>query len=128
MSDIRISELIDLASEEIEKTEEKVQKTFEWYYDRTTMTIKGTIGAAASLIIALSISYFKQEFKVEYKELLIALGFSFATASYGFYKMFQLSRITREYIAAIRLLNDLKKIKPFLSLYRSIINQDLNNG
>ncbi|WP_341907919.1 hypothetical protein [Fluviicola taffensis] len=124
MSDIRISELIDLASEDIEDVETKVTKTFEWYYDRTTMTIKGTIGAAASLIVALAISYFKQEFKVSYKELFIALAFSVLTASFGFYKMYQLRKITRQYIAALKLLSDLKKIKPFLSLYRSILNQD----
>lgn len=124
MSDIRISELIDLASEEIEDAEEKITQTFEWYYDRTTMTIKGTVGASASLIVALAISYFKQEFKVSDNELFIALAFSVLTASFGFYKMFQLSRITRQYIAAIKLLSDLKKMRPFLSLYRSILNQD----
>jgi hypothetical protein len=32
MSTIRISELIDLASEDIKDAEEKVQKTFDWYY------------------------------------------------------------------------------------------------
>lgn len=124
MSDIRISELIDLASEDIEDAEEKVTQIFEWYYDRTTMTIKGTIGASASLIVALAISYFKQEFKVSEKELCIPLLFSILTASFGFYKMFQLSKITKQYIATIKLLSDLKKIRPFLSLYRSILNQN----
>ncbi|RVT78651.1 hypothetical protein EOD40_05300 [Flavobacterium sufflavum] len=123
MSDIRIIDLIDLASEDIEDAEEKVQKAFDWYYDKTTMTIKGTIGAAVSIIVALSISYFKQEFKVNLQEIIIAFCFSLATASYGFYKMYELNLITREYISAIKLLSDLKKIRPFLSLYRSILNQ-----
>ncbi len=124
MSDIKISELIDLASEDIEEAEEKVTQTFEWYYDRTTMIIKGTVGASASLIVALAISYFKQEFKVSDKELFIALAFSILTATFGFYKMYHLTKITRQYIAAIKLLSDLKKMRPFLSLYRSILNQE----
>jgi len=123
MSTIRISELIDLASEDIKDAEEKVQKTFDWYFDKTIMTIKGTFGAAVSIIIALVISYFKKEFKVGDNEIFIALGFSLATVSYGMYKMFQLSRITKEYLDAIKLLNDFKKIRPFLSLYRSILKK-----
>jgi hypothetical protein len=124
MSDIKIVDLIDLASEDIEDADGKIEKAFDWYYNKKTMIIKGTIGASASLVVALGISYFKKEFKVSENELLWALVFSIATASYGFYNMFQLRQITREYISAIRLFNDLKQIRPFLSLYRSIINRN----
>jgi len=118
MEDINIQEVISLAAEDIENPDEKIKKVFEWNYERNALIIKGVIGFSLSLILTLLFSFFKNEIKVNLYYLIVPIFFSILTGSYGFYKLYQIKRLGRQYIAAIKLLSEFRKISPFISLYK----------
>lgn len=118
MEDINIREIISLSAEEIDNPDDKIKKVFEWNYERNSLIVKGVVGFSLSLIITLLFSFFKNEIKVDLYYLIIPICFSILTGSYGFYKLYQIKRLGRQYIAAIKLISEFKKISPFISLYK----------
>lgn len=124
MKDINIRDLINLATQEVTDPEAELKKVYEWHHERKLMIIKGTISVAISLIVALAIAFFKSELKIDNTTMLYPLGFSLLTMSYGFYELYRVSKLGRKYIASITLLNRFKQITPFLSLYRSALNNE----
>jgi len=123
MKDISIKEIIDLATQDVTNPDAELKKVFDWYNDRKIMIIKGTLGIAVSLIITLALAYYKSEIKVDKWMMIFPLFFSLLSITYGVYQLTRLRKIGKKYIAAITLLNRLKKIKPFLTLYRNILNR-----
>lgn len=124
MKDINIKEIIDLATQDVSDPDAELKKVYDWHHERKIMIIKGTVGIAISLLITLTISYFKSEIKIEQWSMLYPLGFAVLSMSYGIYELVRIRTVGRKYIAAITLLNRLKKIMPFLELYRnSLRNQ-----
>lgn len=119
MKDISIKELIDLATQDVSDPESELKKVYDWHHERKVMIIKGSISVAVSLIVALTIAYLKSEIKITDKwVLLFPLFFSVLSLTYGAYELSKIRRVGKKYIAAITLLNQFKKIKPFLNLYR----------
>jgi hypothetical protein len=123
MKDIRIREIIDLATQDISDPDAKLKKVYEWYNERKIMIIKGTVSIAVSLIITLAISYYKSEIKVDPWMMLFPLLFSLLSMTYGIYELSRLRQIGKKYVAAITLLSRLKKLKSFFTLYRNILNR-----
>jgi len=121
MRDINIKEIIDLATQDVADPDAELKKVYEWHNERKIMIIKGTVGIAVSLIITLTISFYKSEIKVYNWTMIFPLISSLLSITYGAYELAKLRQIGRKYIAAITLLNRLKKIKPFLTLYRNIL-------
>jgi hypothetical protein len=121
MKDINIKEIIDLATQDVTDPEAELQKVYDWYNERKIMIIKGTVSVSISLLITLAISYYKDEIKIHTWLIIIPIIFSILSMTYGFYELLLLRRIGKNYVAAITLLNKLKKIKPFLILYRRIL-------
>lgn len=121
MKDINIKEIIDLATQDVADPDAELKKVYDWYNERKIMIIKGTLSIAVSLIITLAIAYYKSEIKVDKWMMIFPLFFSLLSMTYGVYELFNLRKIGKKYIAAITLLNRLKKIKPFLTLYRNIL-------
>tara|TARA_R110002020_G_scaffold466202_1_gene688441 strand:- start:3680 stop:4084 length:405 start_codon:yes stop_codon:yes gene_type:complete len=124
MKDINIRDIIDLATQEVGNPEAELKKVYEWHHERKLMIIKGTISIAISLIVTLAIAFLKSELKIEYDTMLYPLGFSLLTMTYGFYELNRVRRLGKKYIASIGLLNRFKRITPFLTLYRSAINNE----
>ena len=123
MKDITIKDIIDLATQDVSDPDAELKKVYEWYHERKIMIIKGTISISVSLIIALSIAYYKSEIKVDNWELIYPLILSLLFLFFGFFELLRVRKIGKKYVAAITLLNRLKKIKPFLLLYRNILNR-----
>ncbi len=123
MRDINIKEIIDLATQDIAEPDGELQKVYDWHHERKIMLIKGTVGIGMSLIITLLISYYKSEIKVDKWMMIFPLIFSILSMTYGIYELYRLRQTGRKYLAAISLLNRMKKIKPFLTLYRNTLNR-----
>ncbi|HLN73409.1 MAG TPA: hypothetical protein VK205_08945 [Prolixibacteraceae bacterium] len=123
MKDINIKEIIDLATQDVVDPDAELKKVYDWYNERKIMIIKGTLSIAVSLIITLAIAYYKSEIKVDKWMMIFPLFFSLLSMTYGIYELSILRKIGKKYIAAITLLNRLKKIKPFLTLYRNVLNR-----
>jgi hypothetical protein len=123
MKDINIKEIIDLATQDVADPDAELKKVYNWYNERKIMIIKGTLSIAVSLIITLALAYYKSEIKVDKWMMIFPLFFSLLSITYGVYELSRLSKIGKKYIAAITLLNRLKKLQPFLTLYRNILNR-----
>lgn len=118
MKDLKIKEIIDLATQEVSEPDSELKKVYEWHHDRKMMIIKGSVGIAISLLITLTISYFKSEIQIKQWSMIYPLGFAALSMTYGIYELIRIRTVGKKYIAAITLLNRFKKITPFLELYR----------
>jgi len=119
MKDINIKDIIDLASEEIDNPESELKKVFDWHHERKIMLIKGTISIAVSLLIAIGLAYLKSEINFNSSwELSIILIGAISSIVYGIFQLVKAKRVGKKYLASITLLCQLKRIKPFINLYR----------
>lgn len=118
MKDVSLKELIDLIEADVPESESKIEKMFEWHFNRSLTVAKWIWGLAASLFIALLASYFKEEIKIEVWQTIGIIFLSLATASYGFFKMYQIRSIQKQFVSSLKIYSSLKKIFPFIILYR----------
>jgi uncharacterized protein YacL len=118
MKETEIKNLIELVGQPDESSGEDLKKIFDWYNERKIMVIKGTVGVAISLIVALLVSYYKDELKVDLWQIWITFGASVVLIIFGIIELLNLKKIGAEYMAAKGLLNKLNQIKPFIILYR----------
>ena len=123
MFDLSIRDIIDLVTAQVPDAEARIQKVYEWHFERVKTTSQWILGAAASLFIAVLVAFFKAELKlVWWQNALIAL-FAIGTGTFGIYRLWQLRSIHRQFIAALKIYCEFKEIRSFLSRYREEIRQ-----
>src|SRR5437763_6347386 len=61
MRDLTIRDLIDLVLSETADPAERIQKMFEWHFDRAKTIVTWWLGAASSIVIALIATYFSEK-------------------------------------------------------------------
>ena len=79
MKDITFKELADLAVTEVADPYSIIENMFQWYFDREMMIVKWLLGAAASVSVALLISYYRHEFNVELWQIIIGIAITIAS-------------------------------------------------
>jgi hypothetical protein len=119
MQNLKIKEIIDLIVAEVPDAETRIEKIFDWHFERTKVTSQWILGAAATLFISVLVSFFKSELNIPWWIVLLIAIFALATASYGIYLLWQLRLLHLQYIATLKIYNKFKKIRPFLILYRT---------
>ena len=125
MKETEIRKLVDLAAQSSADASQDIKKVFDWYNERKIMVVKGTIGVAISLIIALLIAYYKNELKVDL-QVWITFGAGVVLALFGLNELRNLKKIGSDYMSAKSILDKLSTIKPFIILYRkSKTSQDV---
>ncbi|MCH7592757.1 MAG: hypothetical protein IH989_08270 [Planctomycetes bacterium] len=119
MRTVSLLELIDLVYGDVEEAESRIQKLFEWRFERDMNIAKWALGLAASLIIAVLVAFFRGGSDVTGRELGIGLAIAFASATYGIFAIVQLRSVNREFIAALVLYSRFRSIRAFIRLYRN---------
>lgn len=122
MKDITLKELVDLAVADISEPNDRIEKMFEWHFERELTITKWLLGAAASIFVAMLISYYKQEFNVSTWQIILGIIIVLASFSYGIYRLWRLRNIHKQFVSALKLLKELTNIAPFLQAYRSLRN------
>ena len=118
MKDLEITQLIDLVVSDVPDAEGKIQKMFEWHYDRVMTLTQWILGATASLVVAVLVAFFRAELELLWWQTLIIFAAALGTGSYGIYRLFELRSLHKQYVAALKLYCGLKAMRPFLLRYR----------
>jgi len=120
MKDISIKDLLDLVTADVPDAENNIQQMFDWHFQRNMMVAKWIMGAVASLFIAALLAYFKAEIKLNWWQAVLAIGILLSASTYGFYRLYQIRSMHRQFVSALKIYNELKKIAPFISRYREV--------
>lgn len=120
MKDISIKDLLDLVTADVPDAENNIQQMFDWHFQRNMMVAKWIMGAVASLLIAALLAYFKAEIKLNWWQAVLAIGILLSASTYGFYRLYQIRSMHRQFVSALKIYNELKKIAPFISRYREV--------
>jgi len=118
MRELSMKELIDLVVAEVPEAETRIQKMFEWYFERVKIVSQWFLAAAASLSISVLVTFFRGGSKLVWWQNILVLFLAFATATPGLYRLRQLRSLNRQFVAALKLYSEFKKIKTFLIRYR----------
>lgn len=118
MKDLAIKELIDLVIAEVPDPETKIQRMYEWHFERDMTITKWILGIAASLSISVLIAFFEAERGLVVWHATLVLLSALGTFTYGIYRLWQMRSLHRQFVSALKLLCELKKVEPFLARYR----------
>ena len=118
MRELSMKELIDLVVAEVPQAETRIQKMFEWHFERVKITSQWVLAAAASLSISVLVAFFKAELKLVWWQTTLIVFLAVATATYGVYCLWQLRSLNRQFVAALKLYCEFKRMKTFLVEYR----------
>jgi O-antigen/teichoic acid export membrane protein len=119
MEDLRIRDLIDMVASGVADIEEHIRQMYDWHFERGMTAAKGTVGLAASLLIAVVVAYLQQQIKADLWVTIVGLIFAVATATYGVYRYQKLRDLPREFSASLSLYRDLVVLSPLLNLFRT---------
>ena len=118
MRELRIRELIDLVVAEVPEAEIRIQKMFEWHFERGKITSQWILGIAASLFISLLIAFFRGELRLVWWQTTLIMLSAPGASTYGIYRLWQLRSINRQFVSTLKLYSEFKRIKTFLIAYR----------
>jgi hypothetical protein len=127
VKDISIAEITELVIAEVPDLESRLEKMFDWHFNRDMVLIRWILGTAASFAIALLIIFFKVSQPqsaaqvsptFDYTILIYLLFIPFGIGSYGFVKINQLRSLHRQFVASLKIASELKTIRNFLVRYR----------
>lgn len=126
MKGLRIKQLIDLVEANIDGGESRIEKIFEWRFEREITAARWSLGLAASLAVAVVIAYFRDAGnlvdaalpKSSGLEFAITLALAFVSMTYGLFLMWRLRSLHNEYVAALTIFGRLNRIRKFVQRYR----------
>lgn len=121
MRHLRIKDLIDLVIADVPEGEEKIQKMYEWHFERVKIISQWVLGAAVSLFIAVLVAFFEPDTLLQWWHGAIAAILALSAGTYGVYRLFQLGRLHQQFVAALKIFCELKKMKSFFVRYQGTI-------
>lgn len=105
MRSIMLADILVLVDAHPRKAEERLEKMYEWYYDRSLNIAKMALGGAGSLLLALLLGFLKNEFQnAPFYQATISAGVAVLAAAYGFWRLYALRKIQTEFVNALRML------------------------
>lgn len=118
MQDISIRELIDLVTAQVSDSESRIQRVYEWHFEREMTICKWVLGVAVSLGIAFIVGLLKENSAIGFGTTVVVVTAITFTAAYGFFRLHRMRAIHQQFIASLRLHAELSKVGPFLRKYR----------
>ena len=117
MLDLKIKDIIDLVDAEINDPDVQIQKIFDWHFEKVKLITQISVGAAASLFVAVTITFISND-KIELIPAIVLILLALSSALFGIYRLFKLKKYHRQYLTALKLFHDFEKIRPFIKIYR----------
>lgn len=118
MRDLSIKDLVDLVVADVPDGGDRIQKMYDWHFDRVMRTSQWILGIAASLFLSLAVSLFRAELQLPVWQIALVVVGALGTATYGLYRQWQLRSVHRQFVAALKLYCELKEMAPFIARYR----------
>jgi hypothetical protein len=119
LRDLRIKDLVDLVAADVPDAEDRIEKMFDWHYDRCMRMSQWALGASVSLVVALAVVFFRAELKLACWQTGSVVAAAFGTAAYGLFRQWQLRSMHRQFVGALKLYRQLKEMAPFIARYRA---------
>lgn len=119
MRALQVSDVLDLAAVDSDDVEDRLQKLFEWDFERSMTAIRLIFGAAGSVVVALLAALFRPDSSLRTWHIVTILGFAGVLALLGIGMLWRMRTNHRRFVAALQLLAAAKDLGPLLRLYRS---------
>ncbi|MBP2312993.1 hypothetical protein [Azospirillum soli] len=117
MKDLRVKDIINIVTSDVPDGEKKLEKLFDWRYGREIEMVKFLFGAGISFLIALGVAVVKDGASITPAQIEGGLAATLVLFLFGLFRLFVLRRHNREYLSAIKLFSDIKRIQKFLIMY-----------
>jgi hypothetical protein len=121
MRNLQIKDLIDIVVSDVPEPENRIEKIYEWHFDRVKNYSQWIIGFAATLSIAFIASVFNANVSMPLWAIFTISFLIFGSVTFGIYSLWQLRSLHKQYLASLRLYAELKKFKSFIIRYREMI-------
>jgi hypothetical protein len=118
MQRMPIKDIIDMIASDVSEPDKRIEKMFDWEHGRNIEVVKWILGASAAIFVAILVAFFKGDVKSPDWQLPVGLISSFLSGTYGLYRLRQMRKSYRNYIASLQLLSEFKRIETFLKRYR----------
>ena len=118
MRDLAIRDLIDLVVADVPDADARIQEMFNWHFARDMAITRWFLGAAASLAVSSLVAYYRAQIQTVWWQTLILIALPLLASTYGVYRLVRVRQIHRQFVAALRIYNELRQIQPLLVQYR----------
>lgn len=118
MKELSIKDLVDLVVADVPEAEARIQRMFEWQFDRSMTICQWVFGFTASLFVAVAVAFFRAELEVPWWQIGAVVLAALGTGTYGLFRLWQLRSVHQQFVAALKLYCELKQIRPFIVRYR----------
>lgn len=112
-----MKELVDLAVSEIPEPESRIQKMFEWNFERDMTLARSLVGVAASIFVAIAVALFRNEIQLAWWWVLIVITSAMVVFAVGLYRFRQVRNVHKQFVSALKLHQELHQVAPFLKAY-----------
>ena len=119
MRDCTIRDIIDLVVAEVPEPEARLEKMFEWHFQRVQTIAHWFLTTTAALLVAVLVGAFGADWQLSLWQTGLILLCAIATASYGLYLLWKLRALAAQFVASLKLLSEFRSIRPFLLRYRN---------
>ena len=121
MKDIAIKDIIDLVDSNVPDAELRIEKMFDWHFQRDMTITKWVLGAAASLSVAVLVAFSKAELNLSWWEMIVIAICALASSTYGIYRIVRIRSLHSQFISTLKLSSEFNRIRPFIRRYRETV-------
>ncbi|MEI2360505.1 hypothetical protein [Priestia megaterium] len=118
MKDINIHDLMDLILADVPDSDEKIQKMFEWHFDRLKTLSTWILGTSITTVVAVFVSYMRTNSSMSGWYVIATLLLGLCTSCYGIYLLWVLRKLNKQFINSLKLHSKLSKMKKFIVKYQ----------
>ena len=104
MRDIEVRDILLLARAEVGEPKDEVRQLYQWRYEYLSTAAKATVGAGASLLVAVLAAALQHKDKDPWLPILLGLAGAVVVLTVGIFMYRGVRRIYREYVTAQELL------------------------
>ncbi|WP_226536441.1 hypothetical protein [Fictibacillus halophilus] len=117
MKEINIHDLIDLILADVSDSEAKIQKMFEWHFERLKTVSTWILGTSVTTMVAIFLNYMNTNSTLSGWFVIITILLGFSISSFGIYLLIKLWKLNKQFISALKLHSEINKMKPFIIKY-----------
>jgi hypothetical protein len=116
---LKVADVLDLAAAQSDEAEDRLQKIFEWDFERTMTSVRLLFGAAGSVVVALFAALFRKDSSLHTWQAVVMLASAGVLGTVAGSILWRTRTLHREFVAALQLLNATARLGPLLARYRA---------
>ena len=105
-------DVVELVTAHIAGAEERIERVYQWQFDRLMAVVKATAVISASIIATLGTALFGEHVRTEWWLAVVLVVCLSAAVAIGVFSFARLGRIRREYLANLSVLGVTRQGRP----------------